>query len=176
MEATIDLRYPIGKYEAQPFNVALKQEWLADIRFLPEALEAAIINLDEAQIETPYREGGWTIRQVVHHVADSHMNAFCRFKLGLTEENPAIRPYEEKRWAELQDSQLPVNISLTLLHALHRRWIAVLESINDDQWDRTIFHPEHKKTMTLWFLLGMYAWHGRHHAAHINTLRQRMGW
>lgn len=176
MEATIDLRYPIGKYDAKPFNDSLRQEWIADIRFLPQALEASILNLDESQLETAYREGGWSLRQVVHHVADSHLNAYCRFKLGLTEENPAIRPYEEKLWAELKDVELPVNISLTLLHALHRRWAALLESIEESQWERTVFHPEHQKTMTLWYLLGMYAWHGKHHTAHINSLRQRMNW
>lgn len=177
MEITTDLRYPIGKYEPKEFSRELKDEWLADIKFLPQALEAAVANLDEAQIHTPYREGGWTVQQLVHHVADSHMNAYCRFKLAITEDNPTIRPYDEKLWAELDDTKnLPINISITLLHALHLRWTELLRSIRDDQWDRTVFHPEYKKTMTLWFLLGMYAWHSRHHAAHILSLRERMGW
>jgi len=144
---TADLRYPIGKYEPQPFSVEQKIEWLADLKFLPHQLEAAVQNLDEKQLQTPYREGGWTVNQVVHHVADSHINAYCRFKLGLTEENPTIRPYEEKLWAELYDVQkLPVNVSLTLLHALHIRWHEMLKYLTDDEWNnRTIFHPEQKK-------------------------------
>ena len=174
---TEDLRYPIGKYEPQPFSDQLKQVWLNDIRFLPQSLEASIINLDEAQIMTPYREGGWTVKQLVHHVADSHINAYCRFKLGMTEENPTIRTYQEKLWAELKDTQRqPVNISITLLFALHARLLSLLESMTNDDFNRTIYHPEHKKNFTLWHLLGMYAWHGKHHVAHVNRLRDRMGW
>jgi len=121
----IDSRYPIGKYEAQPFSEQQKKHWIADIEFLPAELEHAILNLDEQQLATPYRDGGWTIHQVVHHVADSHMNAFIRFKLGLTEENPTIKPYNEADWAELADVKtLPINYSLTLLHALHKRMVA----------------------------------------------------
>lgn len=174
----IDPRYPIGKYEPQPFSIDKKVEWLADIKFLPLALENAILNLDEQQLQTPYREDGWTVHQLVHHIADSHINAYCRFKLALTEDNPTIKPYEEKRWAELNDVQkLPVNISITLLHALHARWYEALKYVKDDEWNnRTVFHPEHKKTLRLWYLLGMYAWHGRHHVAHITNLRDRMGW
>ncbi len=172
-----DLRYPIGKYEPQPFAESIKKKWLQDLQFLPSSLESAIHNLDEAQLQTPYREGGWTVHQLVHHVADSHMNAYIRFKLGLTEENPAIRPYEEKQWAELNDvKQLPVNISITLLFALHERWVAAIKDLTDEEWQRTVFHPEHKKEMTLWFLLGMYAWHSRHHVQHILSLRERMQW
>lgn len=176
---TIDLRYPIGKYEPQPFSIEQKIEWLADIKFLPLLLENSILNLNEEQLHTPYRDGGWTLNQVVHHVADSHMNAYCRFRIGLTEENnPPIRPYDEKAWAELYDvKKLPVNISITLLHALHIRWHETLKSIADDEWNnRTVYHPESKKTMRLWFLLGMYAWHGKHHVAHVTSLRERMGW
>ena len=125
----MDPRYPIGKYEPQPFSEKQKQEWLNDIKFLPQSLENSIQNLDEAQLNTPYREGGWKVKQLVHHVADSHINAYCRFKLGLTEENPAIRPYEEKLWAELNDIEtVPINVSLTLLHALHARWYATIKS------------------------------------------------
>jgi uncharacterized damage-inducible protein DinB len=175
---TLDLRYPIGEYEPQPFSIPKKVEWLADIKFLPVQLESAVLNLDEAQLHTPYREGGWTVNQLVHHVADSHINAYCRFKLGLTEDNPTIKPYEEKLWAEMNDVQkLPINISLTLLHALHARWHEALKLVSDNEWNnRTVFHPEQKKTIRLWTLLGMYAWHGRHHTAHINTLRERNGW
>ena len=175
--AGVDPRYPIGKYQQQPFSSRQKQDWINDIRFLPQTLEQAILNLDEAQLNTPYREGGWTIKQLVHHVADSHMNAYCRFKLGLTEDNPTIKPYEEALWAELPDTKnLPINISLTLLHALHSRWIEILVNMKDADFDRTVFHPEHKKDLTLWFLLGMYAWHSRHHTAHITSLRERKGW
>jgi uncharacterized damage-inducible protein DinB len=173
----IDPRYPVGQYEPKPFSQQQKEEWLADIRFLPQALENAVTNLDEQQLQTPYREGGWTIHQVVHHVADSHMNAYIRFKLGLTEDNPAIKPYEEKLWAITKDVEnLPINISVTLLFALHQRWYECLKFFTDADWQRTVFHPEHKKTMTLWYLLGMYAWHSRHHTAHITSLREQKGW
>lgn len=175
---TPDPRFPIGSYEPQPFSIEQKIEWLADIKFLPLHLENAILNLDEQQLQTPYRDGGWTVHQLVHHVADSHINAYCRFKVGMTEDNPVIKPYEEKLWAELHDvKKLPVNISITLLHALHARWHEALKSVSDDDWNnRTVFHPEQKKTIRLWNLLGMYSWHGRHHVAHILKLREKMGW
>ena len=175
---TLDLRYPIGEYQPQPFSIEKKIEWLADIKFLPLQLEQAVLNLDEAQLQTPYREGGWTIQQLVHHVADSHINAYCRFKLAMSEENPTIKTYEEKIWAEMNDVQkLPINISLTLLHALHARWHEAIKHVSDKDWNnRTIYHPEQKKVIRLWTLLGMYAWHGKHHVAHINTLRERMKW
>ncbi len=177
METTQDQRYPIGEYQPQPFSETLKSDWLADIKFLPQAIEHAIINLDEAQLQTPYRDGGWTVHQLVHHVADSHMNAYMRFKLGYTEHNPTIRPYEEKAWATTADVQnLPINISITLLHALHHRWYEFLNSFTDADFEKTVFHPEHKKQFTLWHLLGMYAWHSRHHVAHIRALRERKGW
>jgi hypothetical protein len=174
---SIDLRYPIGKYQPQPFSTKQKEDWLNDIKFLPQLLENAIVNLDEAQLLTPYRDGGWTVQQVVHHVADSHINAYCRFKLGLTEDNPSIRPYEEKLWAELNDvGNIPVNISITLLYALHTRWYSAISDLTTQQWERPLFHPESKKEMTLWYLLGSYAWHGKHHTAHITTLRERNKW
>ena len=148
-EEEFDPRYPIGQFEPMPFSVEQKIEWLADIKFLPLQLENAVLNLDEPQLNTPYREGGWTVKQLVHHVADSHINAYCRFKLGLTEENPVIKPYDEKLWAQLHDvEKLPINISLTLLHALHLRWHETMKYITDDQWNNlTIFHPENKKTI-----------------------------
>ena len=174
---TTDLKYPIGKYIEQPFSEKVFGEWLIDIKNLPQQLENSILNLDEVQLNSCYRDGGWTVKQVVHHVADSHINAYVRFKLGLTEDNPVIKPYEEALWAEMDDTKnLPVNISLTLLHALHSRWYEILKNLGEADLQRTIFHPEHKKEMTLWFLLGMYAWHGRHHVAHITSLRERMGW
>lgn len=170
-------QYPIGKYVEQPFSEKQLQEWLNDIRFLPENLEHAVLNLDEAQMETPYREGGWTVKQLVHHVADSHMNAYIRFKLGLSEENPTIKPYNQDAWAQMPDTKnLPINLSFTILHAVHRRWYEILINISTEQWNRTVVHPEYNKQMTLWYLLGMYAWHSRHHTAHINSLRERMGW
>ncbi|ULQ54333.1 YfiT family bacillithiol transferase [Flavihumibacter fluvii] len=171
-------RYPIGKYAPQPYSEKQHQDWLNDIRFLPQLLENAVLNLDEAQLLTPYREGGWTIKQLVHHVADSHANAMIRFKLGMTETNPTIKPYDEAAWAELNDvHELPVNISFTLLHALHARWYSCIKNLTGEELQTlTVVHPEHNKQMTLWHLLGMYAWHGKHHTAHITRLRDRMNW
>jgi len=173
----MNLSYPIGQYVPQPFSERQKQDWINDIKFLPHSLEQAVLNLDEAQLETPYRDGGWAVKQLVHHVADSHINAYCRFKLALTEDNPTIKPYEQDLWANLADTKnLPINVSLTLLHALHARWYEVLKNIRDDEWERTVFHPEHKTQLSLWYLLGSYAWHGLHHTAHITELRKRKGW
>lgn len=172
-----DLKYPIGKYIPQPFSAELRRAWLSDIEALPKALEYAIINLDAVQLEEPYRPGGWNSLQVVHHVADSHMNAYIRFKLGLTEVHPAIKPYDEAKWAEMNDvKHIPINVSCTLLFALHTRWLSVLQNINEEEWNLTVYHTEYKKDMSLWYLLGMYAWHGKHHTAHINQLRKRNGW
>ena len=172
-----ELKYPIGKETKAAYSEQQKRRWLDDIKFLPQLLENAVLNLDEAQLQTPYRDDGWTVQQVVHHVADSHMNAYCRVKLGLTEDNPTIKPYEEQLWAELSDAKnLPINISLTLLHALHARFYEVLKNIADEEWSRTVFHPGQRKQLTLWELLGSYSWHGRHHTAHITSLRDRMKW
>ena len=172
-----DVRYPIGKYEPQPYSDKLRDQRITDIRRLPALLENAVTNLDAAQLETPYRDGGWTVQQLVHHIADSHINAYTRFKLGLTEDTPTIKPYEEKAWAELADVRLPINLSLTLLHALHVRWVAVLESVTEEQWqDRSVIHPETGKRLTLWYLLGTYAWHGKHHVSQITTLIDKKGW
>ena len=183
MSDIIDLRYPIGKFADQSYAAQLepderiKQELLLDMQMLPQALEYAIVNLDAEQLDTPYRPGGWTVQQVVHHVADSHINAYVRCKLALTETNPAIKPYDEAAWAELSDTRtVPVNVSLTLLHALHARWFALLKDLGEGDWKKTVYHPEHQKELTLWYLLKMYAWHGKHHVAHINSLRDRMGW
>ena len=169
--------YPIGKYELKPFSEKELQDRLIEIKVLPRILERAIINLDQAQLDTPYREGGWTVTQLVHHVADSHMNAFIRFRLGLTESNPTIKPYDQDAWVKLADYKtVPINVSLTLLHGLHLRWHAMLLALSKEEWERTIYHPEHKKTITLWDMLGDYAWHGAHHVAHITSLRTRKGW
>ncbi|MEN9685590.1 MAG: hypothetical protein RLZZ28_1376 [Bacteroidota bacterium] len=174
---SFDPRYPIGKYEAQPFSNSLKEKLLADLQFLPDELEQSVLNLDAAQLQTAYREGGWTVQQLVHHVADSHMNAYTRFKLGLTEDQPTIKPYDEKAWVLLADIEVvPINVSLTILHAVHRRLVAAIRHLTDEQWERTVVHPENKRSMSLWFLLGMYAWHGKHHTAHITTLRKNKGW
>jgi hypothetical protein len=183
MTDAIDPRYPIGKVEDQLFSSKgdydekEKAHHLLDIQQCPNLLESAISNLDEHQLNIPYRDGGWTSKQVIHHVGDSHMNAYIRFKLALTEDNPTIKPYDEAAWAELSDTKnLPVNISLTLLHALHTRWVELMKSMSEADWQRTIFHPEHKRKISLWYMLGTYAWHGKHHTAHITTLRERMGW
>ena len=176
------LRYPIGKENEQEeygirFNEELKSSLIGDIKMLPSSLEYAIQNLDAAQLETSYRPGGWTVHQLVHHIADSHMNAYTRFKLGLTEENPVIKPYDQEAWAKLSDTKkLPVNISITLLHALHARWCQCLDDMSENQWQQTIYHPERKVAITLWELLKSYSWHGRHHVAHITSLRERMNW
>jgi hypothetical protein len=179
----IDLRYPIGKAEDQPFadkkmyDENIKEVHLNDIQYCPGLLEAAVLNLDEHQLNTSYRDKGWTLKQVVHHVADSHINAYVRFKLALTETNPVIKPYDEAAWANLSDTQdVPINISLTLLHALHLRWVTLMRNMTETDWQRTVFHPEHKRFITLWYMLGNYAWHGKHHAAHITSLRERMNW
>jgi hypothetical protein len=173
----MDLRYPIGKYEPQPFSDRQKREWLQDIQFLPGLIEQAIENLDEKQLDTPYRDGGWTVRQVVHHVADSHINAYTRMKLGLTEDKPVIKPYEEGLWAELDDVKaVPINISITLLYTLHTRWHATIRDLSAETWKRTVVHPAAQKELSLWFLLGSYSWHGRHHVAHITSLRDRKKW
>jgi uncharacterized damage-inducible protein DinB len=174
---TIDPRYPIGKFEPKPYSEEQKNKWMLDLQFLPEGIERAIQNLDESQLNTAYRLEGWTVKQLVHHVADSHMNAYIRFKLGLTEENPVIKPYEEKEWANLADNDtVPINVSITLLHALHLRWVAAIKDLTEEQWNRTVFHPASKREMSLWFLLGLYAWHSNHHIAHILSLRENRNW
>jgi len=168
-----DVKYPIGKYEPKPFSESLKQEWLNNIRQLPAELENAILNLDAAQLQSPYRAGGWTIQQLVHHIADSHINAYIRFKLALTEDNVTVKSYEEKLWAELADIQkVPVNISLTLLHALHARLYAAINDLSEAQWHRELNYPDKTAPVTIWFLLGMYSWHGKHHVAHILSFRK----
>lgn len=175
MEHT-DHRYPIGKFIPVAFSAEEKEKLMWEILFLPRQLEMSILNLDEHQLNVPYRDGGWNGRQVVHHVADSHMNAFIRFKLALTETNPTIKPYNEAAWAEMSDYRMAVNISLTLLHALHNKWFDILKNMSDDDFNRTVYHPQHQKEITLWNMLGMYAWHGKHHCAQINSLRERNKW
>lgn len=168
-----DLRYPIGKFHYTEPN---RSDWLAQISTLPQEMRAAVRGLSDSQLDTPYRDGGWTVRQVVHHVADSHMNSYVRFRLAVTEDDPVIRPYEEQLWAELADAKYdPVEISLTLLDVLHQRWVRMLSSLSEEQWQRAFVHPASGRT-PLDKALGLYAWHGRHHVAHITSLRGRMGW
>ena len=181
MQEDEQLKYPIGHENEQEaytkeYSSELRDSLMLDIQFLPSSLELAIQNLDAAQFETQYRPGGWTVQQLVHHVADSHMNAYIRFKLALTENNPAIKPYDQEAWALLRDSNLPVNLSTTLLFSLHARWHKLMQEMNESEWQRTIYHPERKIELTLWDLLKSYAWHSRHHVAHILRLRERNGW
>jgi uncharacterized damage-inducible protein DinB len=172
-----DLRYPIGKFHFDgPLTEPQKQTALDEIARTPENLRAAIKGLSEAQLDTPYRPGGWTVRQVVHHVPDSHLNSYVRFKLALTEDEPTIKPYAEDRWAELADTKTtPVEVSLTLLESLHDRWVRLLRSLSPEEWKRTFRHPD-LGAMTLEKTLALYAWHGRHHVSHITSLRDREGW
>ncbi len=137
----------------EPYSERMKELALRDIQLLPSLLEDAVHNLDEAQLRTPYRPGGWTLQQVVHHVADSHMNAYMRFKLALTEDNPTIKPYSQDAWANLSDNHLPVNISLTFLHALHNRWHELMKNMTEADWQKTIYHPEQERTISLWNML-----------------------
>lgn len=170
-----DPSFPIGKFHYDgPPSTEQKHQFLNEIAQTPANLRAAIKGLSDAQLDTPYRDGGWTVRQVVHHMPDSHMNSYVRFKLALTEDEPTIKTYAEDRWAELADTKAtPVEVSLTLLETLHDRWVRLLRSLTLEDWKRTFRHPEHGP-MTLEKALAMYAWHGRHHVAHITELRKRM--
>jgi uncharacterized damage-inducible protein DinB len=171
-----DSRYPIGKFSYSGLLTAdQKKQCLDDIEQTPARLREAVRGLSDTQLDTPYRDGGWTVRQVVHHVPDSHMNAYIRFKLALTEDDPTIKPYMEDRWAELPDSRQPIENSLAMLDSLHRRWTILLRSLSDADWKRTFRHPE-LGPMTLEKTLALYSWHGRHHVAHVTSLRQHMGW
>lgn len=167
-------RFPIGEFK-QPdrLSEAERAAAIARIDAAPAALRAAVAGMSDAQLDRTYREGGWTLRQVVHHVADSHLNSYARFRLALTEDHPRIKPYDEKKWAELDDArEMSVEVSLRLLDALHSRWVALLRSLKPADFGRTIDHPENG-TMTIDQLLAMYAWHGEHHAAHIRLARER---
>ena len=172
-----DQRYPIGKFE--PRNQLTSEErraMIEQIATAPILMRNAVDGLTPAQLDTPYREGGWTIRQVAHHVPDSHVNAYCRFKLALTEDSPTIKPYDETRWAELPDTHnTPIKTSLTLLEALHYRWVNLLRSMKPADFQRPLTHPE-SGPMTVDNLLALYAWHGRHHTAHITSAREQRGW
>jgi len=172
-----DLRYPIGKFSYDgPPSQDQKNAFLDAIASTPANLRSAVQGLSDDRLQTPYRPGGWTVRQVVHHLPDSHLNSYVRFKLALTEEEPTIKPYAEDRWAELADSKsTPIEVSLTLLESLHDRWVRLLRSLSPDEWRRTFRHPE-LGPMTLEKTLALYAWHGRHHVTQITSLRQRERW
>lgn len=173
----MDLRYPVGKF-AWPENVSEgdRKQYIAQIEEAPAKLRSAVHGLSDTQLDTPYREGGWTVKQVAHHLADSHMNAFIRFKLALTEKAPTIKPYEQQHWAELPDGKTaPVETSLDLLTSLHQRWVLLLKSMKPEDFARTFRHPE-MGVVKLERNLALYAWHGRHHVAHITSLRERNGW
>lgn len=166
----VDNRYPIGKY-TPPVQITSENIhlWVNEIEALPNLLRETLKNATDNQLNTPYREGGWTVRQVVNHLADSHLNSFTRFKLALTEENPTIRPYYENLWAELSDGKdTPIEWSLSILEGLHGRWAYLMKNMSPSDWQKTFFHPEHKNNMPLDVTCGMYAWHGKHHLAHIN--------
>ena len=171
-----DPRYPIGPFD-QPDSLTSDERAraIAVLAALPVELRAAVEGLSDEQLDTPYRDGGWTLRQVVHHLPDSHMNSFVRFRKGLTEAEPTIGTYEEARWAELPDAALPIDVSLRLIDALHERWVAMLGALGDEQWARRIDHPE-IGWMRLDQLLALYEWHSLHHVAHIRSLRDREGW
>jgi hypothetical protein len=172
-----DPRYPIGEFAPiEPATPDVRAAATADIAALPSVMRAAVAGLSDQQLDTPYRDGGWTVRQVVHHVADSHINGFVRVKLALTEHNPTIKPYEEKLWAELADARLPIEVSLRLIDAVHARWAAVYAGMTAGDFSRTFFHPEAGATFTLDRHVQNYSWHGRHHVAHITSLRRRRGW
>lgn len=165
------LKFPIGKYHPPAtINAEHLQLWIEDLTQLPQLIEQATNSLSEAQLEVPYRPGGWTVRQVVHHLADSHINAYTRVHLTLTEENPAIRPYFEERWAELADAKnSEISISVAILKAIHHRLVTLLKTLAPADFERTYFHPESKQQNTLAYLVGNYAWHGKHHLAHIKS-------
>lgn len=172
-----DLRYPVGKFRfLDTVNADDRRQFIDQIAEAPLRLRSAASGLSEQQLGTPYRPGGWTVRQVVHHVPDSHLNSYIRFRLALTEEEPTIKAYFEDRWAELSDARTaPIEVSLRLLECLHSRWVGLLRSLSDEQWKRTFRHPE-LGLLTLDKNAALYAWHGRHHVAHIVNLRERMGW
>ena len=171
-----DERYPIGKYTpVSALSTAQRVATIEQIAAAPGKFRRAVVGLDDTQLDTPYRTGGWTVRQVAHHLPDSHMNAYMRFKWGLTEQNPAIKTYEEKDWAKTPETGAPIAMSLDLLAALHQRWVTLLRGMSPDDFARTIKHPEWG-TPSLDTMLALYAWHGRHHTAHVTSLCQRMGW
>ncbi|MEM6348878.1 MAG: YfiT family bacillithiol transferase [Bacteroidota bacterium] len=172
------LKYPIGKYQVpETISPAHIQQWIQEIEILPGLLIDAVSTLSDLQLNMPYRPGGWTLRQVVHHVVDSHMNSYIRFKWTLTEDQPTIKAYYEDRWAELPEAKTaPVQVSLGLLASLHARWVMMLRNMTTEDWQRAYYHPEQERLIRLDENLGLYAWHGKHHLGHINSLKHGMGW
>ncbi len=172
----MDLRYPIGTFQYEgELSREVISKWIREIEELPGLLQEAVKDLDENQLDTAYRPNGWTVRQVIHHLADSHMNAYIRLKLALTEDSPLVKTYDETAWAELADYQLPVEGSLLVLEGLHKRWADLLRNLNLNDLQRTFTHPELGEVL-LYKNIGMYAWHGKHHLAHITSLLERRGW
>jgi uncharacterized damage-inducible protein DinB len=172
-----DLRYPLGRFQMkEQITEQEREKFIEEIASTPARLRAAVAGLSSEQLDTPYRPEGWTLRQVVHHLPDSHLNSYCRFKLALTEDEPLIKPYDEAAWAELKDSfDTPVEVSLSLLESLHFRWVILLKSIAEEDFKRTFRHPE-IGLVRLDQNVALYAWHGPHHTAQITALRERMGW
>jgi hypothetical protein len=172
-----ELSYPIGKFKMEEaLTMPRRKALIKEIEEAPAAMRSVVRNLSDKQLDTPYRPDGWTVRQVVHHVPDSHLNAYIRFKWALTENEPAIKAYNEKAWAELTEAKTaPVEMSLNLLEAVHARWIALLNHLTEKDFERKLIHPENGP-MTLDRMLCLYAWHGKHHVAHITELRKRQGW
>ena len=171
-----DLSYPIGKFDKSfEFTPELKKQFVNEVAELPQKLKAAIENLNDEQLDTPYRPEGWTVRQTIHHIADSHLNSYIRFKLALTEDTPTIRPYYEDRWAELADSEMPIDVSMKIIDGLHSRWANLLNAMSDEDFQKLLNHPESGE-WTLEKMLGLYDWHSRHHTAHITKLRERRNW
>ncbi len=171
-----DLKYPVGKFNYDAATVVPRTDRISEIERTPQLLRSALAGLSESQLQTAYRPGGWTVTQVVHHLPESHMNAYIRFKLALTENEPTIKPYQESLWAEREDTRMaPIAVSTALLDALHQRWAILLKTLQPDEWARSFRHPE-LGLVSLDKSLALYAWHGRHHVAHITALRDRMGW
>ena len=177
MNSSEDLSYPIGKFSYEKENAAAKRNAaIQEIEQLPVRLRQAIAGFNEERLQTPYRDGGWTVHQLIHHVADSHLNAFTRFKLALTEDQPTIKTYDEALWAETTDvTNVPVEISLKLIDGLHERWFILLTSLTDEAFARQLNHPEHG-LVDLNYMTALYSWHSRHHTAHIAKLREKMSW
>ncbi len=178
MENMDSVRYPVGKFE-KPDKI-LKSDvsrWCKEIERLPRDLKKLVAGLNDQQLDTPYREGGWTVRQVIHHLADSHINAYCRIKLALTEDNPTVKPYEEKLWAELSDAKTAdIKFSMQILAGIHKRWGLAIRAMSKDDYKRTFFHPANGRNQSIGEIIGMYAWHCRHHFAHIQNLKTAKGW
>lgn len=177
MNSPSDPRYPIGRPDLRAeLTASERSACVARIAALPSRFRAALNDLTDEQLDTPYRAGGWTLRQLAHHVPDSHLNAYVRTKLALTEDAPTIKPYDEGAWAKLPDSSGPIEVSLRLLDALHDRWVSLLRSVPADAWSRSFVHPESRRSYTLDEVLQLYAWHGEHHLAHVEALRVARGW